>query len=201
MVTHQELAKLCEKSYGKCTISRHGVEISINKIDGVWFCAIRGTQTDGINRETIKDVLRNVFASGWYMEGIAGHAGMLLGAKAIVGELTDYLPAGCPVWLTGHSQGGGIAIPLARLLVVRGYNVAGVTTFGCPLVLSFGRNLYENIKVHQYEYRNDIVPVLMKGLLFRKHINRVLLGPARSKRWRDRTWDDHSISLYIEALK
>lgn len=208
MITSYKLAKLCEKSYTEKTFSTHGVEVLVERVFDQQIIAIRGTEINKFDEKSIikkikgtdgKDIIRNIFIPDWYAEGLIGSAGVLWGAKSVIKVVGDFVIKSDPVWITGHSLGGGIAIPLTRLLHTRGFNVAGLVTFGCPRVLSWGHNLYSNIKVVQYEYRNDIVPELLFWT-FKKHLDRTHLGEPRSNKRKDRTWDDHKMELYTEAI-
>jgi len=208
MITSYTLAKLCEKSYTEKTFSTHGIEVLVERVFDQQVIAIRGTEIgkfDGKNlikkiKETDgKDVIRNIFIPDWYTEGLIGSSGVLWGAKAVTKVIGDFVIESDPVWVTGHSLGGAISIPLARLLQTRGFDVTGLVTFGCPRVLAWGHNLYSDIKVVQYEYHNDIVPEMLSWTL-KKHLDRTHLGDPRSNKRKDRTWDDNKMSLYTEAI-
>jgi hypothetical protein len=103
--------------------------------------------------------------------------------------------------VTGHSLGGGLAIPAARMLQAKGYRVSQLVTFGTPRCISKGHSHFKSILVTCYEYGNDVVPTYQFWTP-RKHLNRTSVGKSRSKNWFfNRTWDDHGIELYMGALK
>lgn len=194
MPSELDLAVLCKESYETHCISEYGVEANIRLLDGNQIVAIRGTQG-------ILDLARDAMFGAWYLSGMIGHAGMLMGAYSILDNLKDHLNKKHPIVLTGHSLGGGIAIPLCKLLRDDGYNVVMLVTFGCPKVLIYGHRHFKDMYVSQYELDDDAIPTL-GWFLPRRHINRIPLGEGRSKEWlKDRNLDDHSIDRYIEALR
>lgn len=72
---------------------------------------------------------------------------------ACLGTLSD---RGCPLWVTGHSLGGALAI----LTVERHTTVRGIHTFGAPRV---GNSSFADAfpkQVHRFSNNNDLVPHL-----------------------------------------
>jgi hypothetical protein len=195
-----KLAVLCERSYTEKTIERHGVQVLIEEIDGVQHIIPRATE---ISIQNPVDVLRDMWVTRYETFGMRGHEGMIRGAESIldlVCENVDKSNAKA-VHLAGHSLGGGLAIPLAIMLREIGYNIDGCVTFGCPLVLSQGHELLDNIPVTQYRNKNDIV-TLLQMWTNRKHFDITQIGGPLSDNWLiNRTWDDHGIDLYQKELK
>ncbi|QCW49497.1 lipase family protein [Nocardioides dongxiaopingii] len=71
------------------------------------------------------------------------------------------LPAGTPILLTGHSQGGIIAAMLASdPAFVREHNITNVMTFGAPID---HLQLAPGVEAVQFQHRFDLVPRLDLG--------------------------------------
>lgn len=103
------------------------------------------------------------------------------------------LPAGCRLWLTGHSLGAAIAVLLAHQLPER---IAGVYTFGCPCpgLDDFAtayrkRGLYD--KTYRYVHGNDLVAkVLQFGGSQYRHVGKeIVLTSALRRNWIERAWN------------
>lgn len=91
--------------------------------------AFRGTQGGGSILQNLKVIRRRT------PEGRL-HAGFADGYTDIHDNLVTRLRRCCAkrVWLTGHSLGGALAVVGANRLEEAGFNVAGVVTFGQPMV-------------------------------------------------------------------
>jgi len=91
--------------------------------------AFRGTQGGGSILQNLKVIRRRT------PEGRL-HAGFADGYTDIHDKLVTRLRRCCAkrVWLTGHSLGGALAVVGAHRLEEAGFNVAGVVTFGQPMV-------------------------------------------------------------------
>lgn len=70
---------------------------------------------------------------------------------------------GRDVWLTGHSQGGALAVLAAGSLLEKDVNLSGTVTFGAPRVGNGEFAMYYGPTVDRYEYQCDIVPLLPPG--------------------------------------
>jgi hypothetical protein len=75
-----------------------------------------------------------------------------------------------PLWLTGHSSGGSIAILVAQELAERQIEIDGIYTFGAPKV---GDALYARLytlrdKLHAFAALGDVVPLLPPNWFVRK---------------------------------
>ena len=201
MISHRRLAQLCSDSYDRHSLVVDEVEVLVELVNGVQVVAIRGTEASGLfDKGGWRDVLMDlrIGPSGYY--GLRGHAGFFSGARAIERSLVARLDKYKPVIVTGHSLGGGIAIPVARMLAARQFNVVELVTFGCPRCITRGHDQFKTIAVSQYEYGNDIVPTFQFWTP-RKHFNRCSVGQSRNRYWWfHRTWGDHGVHLYIRAL-
>jgi len=168
MKNHKRLAELCLRSYHEQTFAINGVEVLVvdNNI------VIRGTEPSSFT-----DIVRNLF----------GQIGYEFAAYSIYYRCLEIIDRRCPVYITGHSAGGAIAIYLSRLI-----NAKEVVVFGCPRLSESAHNLYS------YVYANDAVP----KLLFPKKQHSgdlVELGKDR-KRWYKLSVQDHFLFNYIGAL-
>nr|WP_277345741.1 lipase family protein [Pseudomaricurvus alkylphenolicus] len=174
----------------------------IERFERYQVVAFRGTEFSRMwEKGGFWDVLRDLRVLPASYLDLRGHAGFLRGVKAVEWMLLGSLDKNKPVYVTGHSLGGGLAIPAARLLDKNGFDVAELVTFGTPRCISQGHDYFRHIKVTEYEYGNDIVPTLQFWST-RKHINRTPLGKRRSKNWFwMRTWGDHDLTLYIGSLQ
>jgi hypothetical protein len=119
--------------------------------------AFRGTEPDQID-----DWLRDfdaIPADGGPL-GIC-HAGFLNGARSVLAQLQTIIQqAGKPVYLTGHSLGGALAICTAALLASEGNPPALCTTFGAPPVSVMGTiaRVLGSVPGARYWDGNDPVP-------------------------------------------
>lgn len=77
------------------------------------------------------------------------------------------------IWVTGHSLGGALAALAAVSLKCRGFNIAGLYTFGQPRVgdWAFSKAALDTlnhphpIPVERYANNNDIVPLIPPGFV------------------------------------
>ncbi|MCB0064926.1 MAG: lipase family protein [Caldilineaceae bacterium] len=103
-----------------------------------------------------------------YRLGGAVHAGFSLAAygltQAIMAELRRAFPRyqGKPLWLTGHSSGGTVAILVAQELAAQKIAVAGIYTFGAPKIgdAEYAQRYPLRKKVHAFATLGDLVPLL-----------------------------------------
>jgi triacylglycerol lipase len=89
------------------------------------------------------------------------HSGFAAAVELMWPGLRERLPAGRPVWVTGHSLGGAMATLASVRLAGEGYPVPGVYTFGSPRVgdLDF-YDAYQagNYRAYRVVNNDDIVP-------------------------------------------
>lgn len=96
------------------------------------------------------------------------HAGFALAARGITQAIQNELQRAPqlyqnkPLWLTGHSSGGSVAILVAQELAVQQIDIAGIYSFGAPKV---GDHFYAHryplrAKVFAFATLGDLVPLL-----------------------------------------
>lgn len=154
------------------------------------------------------DILADLRTVPWWDDDLGWcHAGIMKGAR------DDFWPrywehvlsAGqAPLWLTGHSKGGGSALIFGAKARAIGAAIAGIVTFGAPMVLGDrGHQLLWDIPVRQYRNGVDIVPTVPKLLGGTLKI----MGHARPLRRigfatnaKDGPFTDHRIADYLKAL-
>jgi len=88
------------------------------------------------------------------------HGGFLRELTAVLAPVEDALLAlpRRPVTITGHSQGGAIAVLCARVLDAAGWQVEDVYTFAAPRAGVAAAVGGGTVPVHRVEYGHDIVP-------------------------------------------
>lgn len=92
------------------------------------------------------------------------HAGFYKGYRPLHPQIKELLRRYQPnrVWLAGHSLGGALAVVSAYQLEVEGeYNVAGVMTFGQPMVVSSELKVFvePKLKNKYVHFVNDMDPI------------------------------------------
>ena len=193
------ILQVAKDSYNDLTFCVSELEVLIKEVDGVQIIAIRGTEVggDALWKEGgWRDVLRDLRFGVRFWHGLRGHAGILRGAKDILHLCKVNLDKDKPVVITGHSLGGGVALPLGIMLAKDDYVVTDIVTAGAPKVLSRGFKQFKNTHVRQYIYKGDPVPRLPFFKLFRRHVNAIQLGKKVS-----RNWKDHALENYLYQLK
>lgn len=105
-MTPLDLAQISERAYHESTVVAGNIQVLIVYRDDALVIAPRGTEHD------YADILTDLRAVPWY-DGTLGwcHKGFLRGIQAIWPKLYPHLyGADRPVWWTGHSLGGALAI-------------------------------------------------------------------------------------------
>lgn len=166
------------------------------------------------------------------------HRGFYRGARALLGfDRSDRLWSAVgqwgghskPVWLTGHSLGGALAVLSAMLLTERGVKPQGIYTFGQPRVggIQFARGFQDELgdRTFRFVNRRDVVPTVPPAYLFYRHAGTLIrirtdgslvrgpsrVEPARRRAGHHRTAHrippnrasvpDHGMDRYIAALE
>lgn len=80
------------------------------------------------------------------------------------------------IWLTGHSQGGALAVLVAAKLAAQGSPPSGVITFGAPRVGDQAFNASVQVPVVRFELADDLVPSLPPNRAVRRLLNTALNG-------------------------
>jgi hypothetical protein len=129
-----DLAALCNRAYSEKTFASEDVEVLYRNVDGRHVYAIRGTETQLFTRGGIIDLIRGAL---FFRRGkMDAHFGFVDGWRAIKSELLEHYnrqEAG-PLYLTGHSMGGAIAI-VGTLDLLRDdfpHYSLGCVSFGSP---------------------------------------------------------------------
>lgn len=115
------------------------------------------------------------------------HCGFACAWKSIAALIPPQLPDGKPVFVTGHSLGGALAILCAQYLQAREFCVQAVYTFGQPRVGNgaFARACHAALGSRTWRVVNraDIVPRLPGWLMGYRHAGQEVfvtaLGPLK----------------------
>ncbi|MDX2174396.1 MAG: lipase family protein [Bacteroidota bacterium] len=113
-----------------------------------------------------------------FIEGKTGdlvHKGIYDSVKSILSQILQALSTlqnannSLPIFVTGHSKGGGMA-PIAAAILINKYKyvIQEVYTFAAPMIgnASFGANFPLNKPVQRFENYIDIIPFLMPNDTF-----------------------------------
>ncbi len=113
------------------------------------------------------DALRDVLTNAAIIPSNNVHIGFRKALEAVWPQLQDLLTAhpALPVWFTGHSLGGALAVLAADRYDQAGGSVGGVYTFGCPVVgdQNFTRNYRLQNRTFRFVNNNDWLPKLDIG--------------------------------------
>jgi triacylglycerol lipase len=97
------------------------------------------------------------------------HKGFNNALQSVWPQLIKIINKNTPLFITGHSLGGALAILTAHRLAVENYSVAGVYTFGAPRVGNWAfKNAYDNLlkaKTFLHINHTDIVPTVAPEIL------------------------------------
>ncbi|MAO56708.1 MAG: hypothetical protein CMM61_13570 [Rhodospirillaceae bacterium] len=137
--------------------------------------AFRGTEIT-----SPKDILTDLrFAQTPMKTDVGGkvHSGFLAATEAVIGDVSKALTPGKPIYLTGHSLGGALAVIAAAILAgpfnMRARLIVGVVTYGCPRVgncaFVHGLTALAGIPLDRVTNTADIVPWLPLLVLRYRH--------------------------------
>lgn len=230
-MTHRTLAELCQLSYQHPQLiqAQTAGTLELAEATGHHYCPRCQRHTwvdiqaqvhfreDGHivivfrGSDTPVDWLSNLDARPCHHYGMPIHAGFLHSYEALRPRLIAMLPWARSITITGHSKGGGEAIPAAYDLyqVNGGRTPVQVVTFGAPRVArrDYRRALDAVIPVTRYVHAADPVPWLPPLTFGYRHLGRLqrlgspwasLAGCWRQRRLRLRR--DHPIQAYLAAL-
>ena len=117
--------------------------------------------------------------------GIA--AGFETAAGSVRESVRDLLAerADMPVFVTGHSLGGALAVVAAQSLLEEGFNVGAVYTFGMPRpgteAFKVGYDQRLGDRTYRMVHGHDVVPTVAPSELGFRHVGRVLACPRLSR--------------------
>lgn len=197
------LAYLCQKAYIHSTWSWHEVEVWVEFLHQPYtVAAFRGSEWN------LWDGLRDLRGLPWWDERTGWcHAGFLKGARGLWDSVPAFpaflLTERRPVWLTGHSLGGALALVTGALMVAAGHPPAGIVTFGAPAVAYSGglARCLAGVPCRQYWNGCDAVP---SHPWLASHPGEVVhIGGPRDLRDRfsPTRYDDHQMAEYTAALR
>jgi hypothetical protein len=198
-VKHFLLAEAAHRSYDNHTLVDNEIEVLIEDVPEGLLVAFRGTEANRFfSGNGWVDILRDLRIIPWYDRRVGWHhAGFLKGAQLICDGYGLRTALRGPVYVTGHSLGGALALAAGGLLKASGCDVKQVVTFGAPKGIIGSPKIFKDIAITQYMYGNDIVPSL--PFWWYRHWNVVHIGPQELKA--PAQWSDHSIGLYIKELR
>lgn len=202
-MNHQRLAQICQLAKEQKTDSDKEVEFLYIEEEDCQIIAIRATEADAFfSGRGYIDVIRDLAIWPQKYGKIYGHFGFIAGWDAISDEVAELLKGKThkPIYLTGHSLGGAIAMVGAYALLQGDYNLQGAVTFGAPRTLNLDGYNYQHqilldIKTTQYQHARDPVPGFMKWTNYH-HVDTTLLDGRRRKGWFSRRWRFHDLDLY-----
>lgn len=121
----------------------------------------QGTLT-GKNVQAVRDWLDNFRVLSGVVPGFAGkvHLGFVHQLNGVVGPLIADLKTGFtpPLYLTGHSQGGSVAVLATKALQAAGVPVTATYTFAAPRPGDMAFAASVTTPLFRLEYGNDVVP-------------------------------------------
>lgn len=157
MTTDADLAQICAKLYDAAnpeTIG--GVSFSITKLENAIVLAFRGS-------DNIPDWMRDFDAVPVWDDQLGFvHQGFFMGVRETYTAIKPRL-FGAPLYIIGHSLGGGHARDVAALCAVDGIKVKRLVTFGSPRpgFANLARIIQKSGMEHvSYRNRNDPVPLV-----------------------------------------
>lgn len=155
-------ARACADSYGRETIKVGSIEILVVDLNNAVIIAFRGTDSVA-DWVTDARFLRRTLCTESNGDVVECHAGFLSAAGSVLVELfaqLRYSVADRPVFVTGHSLGGALAMLCALEMSRQKVGIAQIYTFGQPRVGNAAfKRLYERELPQTYRvvYQEDIV--------------------------------------------
>jgi hypothetical protein len=93
--------------------------------------------------------------------GCRVHRGFSNAALTVLDDVLPRLEVDYPITVTGYSLGGAMAALLSKYLMINGYQVVDVVTFGQPKVTdAAGLAAFSDLPILRFVNRNDPVPHL-----------------------------------------
>ena len=142
-----------------CDFPVSGVRVFIESKpgeDSQQWIVLRGTEN-----------LANVIADLKFVEredhelGVRIHRGFDDATRECLPWVIEKIDRSRPICLTGHSLGGSMAIIMAAILDVRGYEEVSVVTFGQPKITDFeGAESLKHLDILRVVFESDPIPLL-----------------------------------------
>ncbi len=132
-----------------------GTQCMLVEFKEFWVLAFRGTEIN-----SFADIKTDFKArQERNMQGGKVHSGFNQAYQCIKAPLRKILPKMTPLYITGHSLGGALAV-IAAADLSRGYPIWGCYTFGAPKVgdAEFGQRI--NVPMYRVVNAIDAVPML-----------------------------------------
>lgn len=189
MLTHTELAHAAKRAYDDCNL-RVGwdMEANVELIEGHVCIAVRGSELDP------RDWLRNFSAFPWRFKGLKQSApfGFGRGARRVLDGFAHEVGAmvgQMPIYVTGHSLGGAVAILLGQMMKYYQYDVQEVVAFAAPRTGK--RDMVVSTTI--YDHYND--PVCDVPWFWNHPVERIVLPDVSDGILQ------HSMDYYVKALE
>lgn len=190
-------AQLSSDAYKYVSFERDGVQGIVTETDDFVTIAFRGTEK---NKE---DILRDLKGyPTWTPWGLL-HSGFYKGALGTFPLIQKHLLTTKPIYFTGHSLGGDLALNSAALSKRHGRTPEAVYTYGAAALIYYGTldEYLRDVEQHRFVNGADFVPThpwLGHHCSDEEHI-----GPTRTpkRRFSEERWFDHRIvEGYIKNL-
>lgn len=212
-----------QRSYGPSTVYQEFPTSQISAFyvkQGEFFhLAVRGT-------DNFKNVLYDVRVAPHRVEDIPVHRGFEKAAREVYDWIRATLPTGSPLYLTGHSLGGAVAVLLSEALLQDGYRVLRCFTYGQPKVTTVeGLPAFRHLPLLRVVHAQDPIPTLppsvnlLKGIgeyrhfgpeirvsesgevsYYAEHNTEVLSAYSFWDNLFHLSLEDHRVTKYVQAL-
>lgn len=188
-MTHVELAHAARRAYLECNLrTPYDMEANVEILDGRVVIAIRGSEVD------VFDWGRNLLAFPWHFKTLGGAApfGFGRGARRVADAFIHELGAlvgQLPIYVTGHSLGGAVAILLTQMLTYYRFNVKECVAFAPPR--TGAREL--RIKTTIYDHAGDLI--VQVPWFWRHPIKPIVLSDVSASIFQ------HDMDHYVKAVE
>lgn len=160
------LAAMCDKSYKESSLEVNNIQVMVLADEVRTIIVFRGTEI-----YDLRDIQTDIAVK--LKNGV--HEGFLTAWDSIKLKLqellfTQEIEKDVPLYLTGHSLGGALAVISSKDIDGWGFNLKEVYTFGSPRVST--RQLESQIPcpIYRVVNENDPIPRLPPALLGYRHI-------------------------------